>query len=117
MKYRVNGLRYFSEEDSYLEGCLPETGRVADYNIEFTGDSPEEVKSSIMDHFLVDNDAIDIDSCGDDPSRIDIARMEDESGLLASEEELEAFKKGEMKLYYAVYTGFLEKVDTANWDN
>ena len=57
---------------------------------------------------------MDFNAC-DEMGRLDISRMEDGSGDKASEAQMEAWKRGEITLYSAIYTTEMQFCSTAEW--
>ena len=99
----------FTEEDNYREGCLPGTSQMWDIDVEFQGETKEEVTAKIKDFFGVNDNYLDINAC-DEKGRIDIAILENAEGHEASQREIELWKKERIKLWYAVYTFNISKV-------
>lgn len=106
-RYEINGAWKHWEEDRWGEGCIPGTGGSFDINIQFVGKTPEEVIERAKAQFG-DYDVI-LNSC-DEPGRVDIRQYEDDEGNAAFPSDLEAWKRGEMRLWLVEYTMQIEKV-------
>jgi hypothetical protein len=98
------------EEDDYKDGCQIGTAFDIMYDVKFEAPSLDELITLLKEHFEVSHGAILLDSC-DEAGRIDIQRMENGDGDLPSENELERWKRGEIKMWAATYTYTVEVVD------
>jgi hypothetical protein len=103
MTYQINGWIRFSEEDSYGEGCLPNTGTMYSDNQVFKSDSLDDLLPSLLDFTGADINAVELNACGD-IGRIDISILEDENSSFATMKQIEQWKKGEIKLWNSLYT-------------
>lgn len=108
--YQINGLLKFAEEDKWKEGCLPDTSSTTEITGHWTGDTQEEVIKKVADYLSVDKDGIERDAC-EEPGRVDFAVMEDCDSTPLSKAQIKRWKKGEIKVWYAVYSGIVERVE------
>lgn len=111
VKLEVDGLLKFVEEDNFQEGCDPKTAQ--SYMVDFSGkyESQEALIKGICDFLGIDDNPenYQINSC-DEIGRIDFSVMENEEGYQASQRELNLFKEGKCRLWYAVYIAKVESV-------
>jgi len=110
--YEVKGFFKFSEEDIFNDGCQPNSRICFDDNTTFfSSDSIEKLITELKGFFGVDEKGnVELDCC-DEPGRIDFVVMENEMGYPASKKEMDAWERGECKLWYVVYTVYVEEVD------
>lgn len=110
-QYEVTGWIKFSEEDDFNEGCQPDTTTTTQGDDIFKAATVKELIAKIVAFLGLDNDddAVELDTC-DEPGRVDISQTEDEDGTRASERDLEKWKQGKIKLFYATYSFHVEKV-------
>lgn len=109
-QYQIHGLLKFAEEDIYDEGCQPETASTFQVDVDFRGDTPQEVIQKVADFLGVDQDGIERNAC-DEPGRVDFSLMEDAEGTTASQAQIESWKKGKTRLWAVTYTAHVEKVE------
>lgn len=110
MRYQIVGLHKIAEEDSFENGCQPEGGTIAHIDVSFSGKTTEEVIKKAASFLCIDEDGIERDSC-EEGGRVDFARTEDAEGSELYGRDIERWKRGEIKAWYAVYTGYVEKVE------
>lgn len=103
----IDGFLVYKEQDIFDDGCQPDTCQSYFLTHKLQSESASDLIKEIKDFLNVDDDAIELDCCDED-GRIDISRMEDENGCIASKEEIELWKKGEFNLYYANYSCMVE---------
>lgn len=109
-QFEVDGWYRVTEEDSFEEGCLPETASHNSGNERFVGETQNELIDKLMEFVgAKEDETVLVNSC-DDRGRIDICVMEDADGSTATEREIERWKNGEIKLYYSTYTFQVEFV-------
>ena len=110
----VNNLHKHGEEDSFKEGCLPETSFSFNVDISFKAETQEELIQKICDFLGIDNEKENylINSC-DEKGRIDFQLLEDRESVLASKLDIKRWKQGSMKLYYVCYSAYVEEVTRA----
>lgn len=105
----VNGWIKFADEDSYENGCLDTTFTICGDD-RFTAKTEDELVSKLMDFVGVsDKDCVSVNACGE-AGRIDICRTENGDSGEPSERELQAFKSGDINLWYACYSFQVERV-------
>lgn len=110
IEYVISGWIKYSEEDVYDKGCIY-IGRdsMVGGSDRFVGKTPEEAINNFLEFFGANKDCLDINAC-DEVGRVDICLMEDEAGSQADENEIQLWKKNKKRLWYAVYTGYIEVV-------
>lgn len=118
--YKIDGLLKFSEEDSFEEGCLPDTAQMSEVDILWTGPTPENVINQVMEFLGVGKDSVDLNAC-EDIGRVDFALNEGGDGykLYDYPERVEKWKAGKIKAWYCVYTGYVVEytVSPVNLEN
>ena len=110
-RYEVNGWLKLTEEDSYEHGCLPSSGTQFSGGDSWHGATVETVVDQLRAFvpFRAGQDAIDRDAC-DETGRIDICGLETNDGNEPTEAEIEAWKRGEVRLWSVTYSFRLEEV-------
>jgi hypothetical protein len=98
---------YDSEEDVYTEGCIPNSGNGGVLDIQFKGDTVEDVIEQIKDYY--GEDGMEINSC-DEPGRVDIHRLETADGIEPSERQLQQWREGDFRLWLCSYTYYITQV-------
>ena len=109
--FKIDSVLKFVEEDSYEEGCLPNTAQSHLIDVEFKGENPESVIQQFCDFLGVKNtpESVDKNAC-DENGRVDIALMENSEGYEATPSQVENWKEGNFKLFYSVYSGVVTKI-------
>jgi len=106
--YEVNKWIAFCEEDTWEEGCkggaFDKSGRES-----FKGATPDDAIRAFVEFVGADDDCVERAAC-DEANRVDIAIMENSEGYKATEGEISLWKDGKCRLWYCVYTGYVEKV-------
>lgn len=110
MYYIIRDLHKFTEQDVWADGCQPDTGRAYDIGVSFEGTTVDEVIRKARDFVGCDDGSIERDAC-DEPGRVDFAVTESDNGIPLSERERQQWKAGEIRAWYAVYSGFVESVE------
>jgi hypothetical protein len=93
----------FCEEDSYSEGCLPESGFVMDIDVYFEGKTTKEILEKMSDFHDAEINDLELNAC-DENGRVDIHVMENRDSYKPSNYEIEQWKNGRIKLYSSIYT-------------
>lgn len=106
----IRKLHKFTEQDDYGNGCLPDTATSYDVPVSFKGESADDVIKKAADFVGCGNDGIELDAC-DEIGRVDFAVTEGDDGSPLTDRELAQWKAGEIKAYYAVYTGIVERTE------
>ena len=96
------GLKHF-EEDTYEDGCNPDTGGSSCVDIDFKSDSIGGLLKKIKEYFDVDNDSLLLNSC-EEVGRIDIQVLENAEGYKALKSDIECWKDGDKILWSACYS-------------
>ena len=105
--YEVNGWLKFVEEDSWENGCDGK-GTSFQGSDRFHAPSVSELLEQLQD--FVYEGSMEIDPCEGEIGRVDFFRMEGASGEVLTSAEETAWRNGEGKAWYAVYTFYVEKV-------
>lgn len=103
MKYESETVWLSTEEDTLTEGCVPNSGIDTTYMWRIQADTFKDWLREAGEHCLwrepTEND-YEIHEDG----RVDICVMNTEDNHPATEEELEAWRAGNKRLWYAVYS-------------
>lgn len=111
--YQANGWIKHTEEDTWENGCLSASGNLFSGNDVFKADTVEALVKQLKAFTGCDDDQnLLLNSC-DTLGRLDIQTMEDANGTVASEADIEAFKKSEKRLWLCCYTFNIELVQSA----
>ena len=110
-KYQIKGLLKFAELDNYENGCDPDTSTTQYIELTFVGDTAEQAIQECAKFFGISEEGIERNACDED-GRVDFARTETEDTDEPSKAELKSFERGEIDLYYCVYSGTVEKIET-----
>lgn len=110
-KYQIIGLLKFAELDNFENGCDPDKGTSQYIELTFTGKTAEAAIQAAAEFLGIKEDGIERNACDED-GRVDFARTENEDTDEPTAAELEAWKRGEIDLYYCVYSGIVEKIET-----
>ena len=109
--YEVNGWFKFAEQDDWEHGCDPDTAFSYSGDEVFKGETVEallkQVRSfvGIPDDYEIEMDAADTDG------RVDISVLETKDAYVATPSEIEAWKRGEIKLWAACYSFEIQEVE------
>ena len=111
MQYEINGGLKHIEEDVYSEGCRMGTSSCWDIDVRLRADSVDELIKK-LNEFLGNDDpgAMELDAC-DEPGRIDVQMLEDDKGMQADARQIEAWKKGKLRLWLADYSFRVEAIE------
>lgn len=82
-------------------------------DVSFSGKTPDEVIEKAAEYLGIDKDGIEKNAC-DEVGRVDFSTMEDDESSTANESDLALWKQGKCRLWYAVYTGTVERVQAVN---
>lgn len=109
MAYEINGWSKYVQRDNWRDGCH---GAASCYggNERFSGDTALDAVEAFCDFIGadIDNDA-ELNAC-EEAGRVDVSIMENADGYAATDYEIQKWKNGEIELWYAVYTGYVEFV-------
>jgi hypothetical protein len=107
--YEITGFHKNIERDNWENGCV---GDCQSFFIpmHIKADSLAGLKSKILSFVGATDDAMECDSC-DEIGRIDIQKTENDYGEDPSSCEESAFKAGEIDLWLACYTCYVELVE------
>ena len=113
-KYEINKVWKFAEEDSFEDGCKPDTALQHEVALgRITGDTQEDVLRNLCVALDVvyDINKFQINAC-DDPGRVDLSVLEDSDAMEVNiEHKIYAmFKEGNAQLWCATYTVYVERV-------
>lgn len=111
--YKVKNMLKHAEEDHPQDGCIG-NGFTLSVTVEVVGPTIAQVIKEACEFLGLCEadmaDAVEINACGDDTGRVDVAVMEKENGWTASERELEAWRAGLKRMWYCVYTFHVIKI-------
>ena len=106
MVFYAKGISEHNQQDVWEQGCLPETSCSYQYNERFFGNSLEELFNNLASHFKIDKQNISINDC--EKSIINVSVYEKARGI-ATKNDIEKWKKGDIKLWLCDYTFVIEK--------
>ena len=106
--YEINGWIKFAEEDLFNEGCKGDAIHFCGRDV-FKGTHPNSVIAKFREFVGAENASVELNSCGE-PGRVDISILETVDGYPASDSEIKLWEGGEIRLWYAVYTGYVNRV-------
>ena len=110
-RYIIRRLSKFSEQDDYVEGCLPDTRFFANVDVSFDADTIEGVIKKAADFVSAMREDIQRNAC-EEPGRVDFQVMENVDGYpMLSDAEIHAWKKGQHKAYLCCYTAHVEAIE------
>ena len=117
MMLEVNGLSKMAEEDTFEDGCNPATTQVSDVQQQFKAENQETLISDICEFLGIEDNAdnYELNAC-EELGRIDFVLIENGQGHRASDRELESWKHGKVKLWYCVYSAYVEDVIRQAYD-
>lgn len=107
--YQINGLFKMVEEDSWKDGCDPNSARNFEIDVNFKAGSVDAVIKQVQDFLGIGDDATERNACGE-KGRIDFQLMECDDCTQPTKEEIASWKRGKTRLWVANYTAQLEKV-------
>lgn len=108
--YEIERAFKLVEEDSYENGCIPDTAKSWTLHTRFSSTTVRGLLNEICKLHGADVNDVELNSCGED-GRIDVAVMEDAYGNRATERDLDVWKEGRRKLYSCIYTYYIHKVE------
>lgn len=105
--YSVDDVLMLAEEDVYDKGLV---GRANEWSerVDVKGESLDDVLSKLLKRLYLEKDEAGVIVMPDE-SRIDIAFMGDENNAVATKEEIEEWKKGNLSLWYVTVSCYVEK--------
>ena len=114
MKYFIDGLLKFAEEDNWENGCTGDGSSCwIDYKLE--SDTVKDLIEQIKEFLSINSDCdYQVNPCEDDPSRIDFSVTENADGDIPNKSESVAFRKGDINLYYCIYTVNVKRMDAVD---
>ena len=112
MTYQCNYVHKLIEADNFENGCHGPL-RDCSYGFQIIGGTLDDVKKAISEHVGCELEAITVNPCEDDPSRIDAQRMENDDGEEPTQSQLEAFRAGELDLWVADYSFYFSECKPA----
>lgn len=109
--YECNGWYKFAEQDDWEHGCDPDTAFSYAGDEIFKGETVEDLLKKVRDFVGVPhNYEVDLDAC-EEPGRVDIQILENKDAYVATPSEIEAWKRGEIKLWAATYSFEIQEVE------
>ena len=106
--FEVSGWFKTIEEDTWEHGCVGKWSHDTCCDLYSASTLPELITRLKAAFNCTDNGVL-IDSC-DEPGRIDFQVTENDAGLEPSAAEIEAWKRGEERLWACTYTVHVERV-------
>ena len=110
--YIVNKVFKFSEEDSYKDGCLPESASNSIIDVTFTNNTLAGLLEELKNFTGCDD--ILLNSC-DEIGRVDLQGYETLEGYKATDNEYEAWKNAKKKLFHTTYTAYVYKAELSTF--
>lgn len=107
MMFEARGAHKHVEEDVFEKGCIP-PGRSWFCDMPVYGNTIQEILAAIRGQHHSDSE-LELDACGD-IGRVDVACMETDISWEPTEADYARWKRGEQKLWYAVYSYYIERV-------
>jgi len=109
--YETNGWFKFAEQDDWEHGCDPDTAFSYAGDEVFKAETVEDLLKQIRSFVGVSDDyEMLMDSCETD-GRVDVQVLETKDAYVATESEIEAWKRGEIKLWSAIYSFEIYEVE------
>ena len=105
--YSVDDVFMLAEEDVYDKGVVGGSNSWSE-RVDVKGESLDDVLSMLLKKLYLGKDEVGVIVMPDE-SRIDIAFMGDEYNAVASKEEIEKWKKGNLSLWYYTVSCYVEK--------
>lgn len=109
MQYETRGCHKYWEENSFSEGCKGGTHGNAFIDVHFSADGVDALVNKIVD-FLGGDCDVELDACGE-PGRIEVQMLETDDGTAPTERQIERWKAGELRLWLADYSFYVEAVE------
>lgn len=100
--FLVKGIVRDCELDSFGEGCQPNTGYSISWDVEFFGNTIEQVLEKVKEYHNIDDDTIKIEG-----NKIYISVHEvplDYGWVTPSKSDIEKWKRGEQEIYLVDYS-------------
>lgn len=107
--YEITGFHKHIERDNWENGCVGD-GHSFFIPMHIKADSLADLKNQILSFVGAPDSAMDCDA-GDEIGRIDIQKTENDYGLDPTSREESAFKAGEIDLWLADYSCYVEHVE------
>ena len=115
--YQVQQCVKHWEEDSFEKGCLPETSRMADIAANWLrAETVAELVAKLHEFLDSRPGAETLDAC-DEPGRIDVEVMETDEGRAATDADLDAWERGELRLWLACYSFYVVQTQPVSLAN
>lgn len=107
----INGLLKHSEQDVFLQGCIPNTSFTVDVDVNFSAKTQSEIIKDVCDFLGIENNPENylLNSC-EETGRIDFQLLENDNGQKAIPAEVKRWKKGKCRLWCVTYSGIVEEV-------
>ena len=109
-KIESTHIHLFSERDEWENGCDPDTGYSSTYDYPIIADTLDGFLNTLAQHTLWRNHQSGDTEIDSETGQIDICGMTDDEHNPASEADIAAWKRGEKKLRYTVWTVYAEQV-------
>lgn len=109
VSYEARGWVAFVEEDSYADGCIG-GGSIKAGDDFFSAPTRPELLAKLAAFCGATVGDAELNACGE-AGRVDFGMTEDENGSPLTAAEIEKWKAGAMRAWYAVYTFHCERVE------
>jgi hypothetical protein len=106
MKYVINYIHCLMNEETYADGFTGDT-LSTDYRHRLSADTREGIIQALAHHLGAEPSTIEINPCGDDPSRMDVSRLEQYDGTPPSKSMIKEWEEGKARLWLASYTVYV----------
>lgn len=108
--FEVDGWHKHGEKDHYQHGCDPDDYVSFGGNDRFSAPTIPDLLVKLRAFVGVDDDyEIELDAC-DDEGRVDIQVLETNDSYVATERQIEEWKRGELDLWCSTYTFVVQEV-------
>ena len=110
MPYIIRGLWRYAEVDDFENGCIGPS-QASHISLIFEAPTVDATIQKARDFVGVNEAAVERNACDED-GRIDLCRTENDNGNELTPDEITQWKAGNLRAWYCVYTGRLEKLET-----
>ena len=111
-QYEIKHLLKLYEEDSFKNGCVPNTGGCSTVDVSFQADTIDELIKKVCD--FVNGDFEGKDKCWEvdstSNSKVIFGVMETDDSNKPTQSQIEEWKQGRLRLWDSSYIGMINKV-------
>lgn len=106
--YRVQHCIKVWEQDDFEKGCILNSGGMTSIDAHHIRATSVDELCQKLNEFIGNDrpDALTLDAC-DEPGRVDIQVMETDEGIAATDKDLSAWERGELRLWLADYSFYI----------